>query len=283
MRPAHSRAGVTLIEMIVALLLLLVVFSIGSLTAQRSISTVAEVGAKESRAGSVSDALRTLARHAVNADPRDGDIRSAADSVLELMHSIGVSTVCRVRVDTLLLTQTADSLPWSTVLPRSVTEDDELGVWNDVSQLWVRRRIRSVTGSGGACGDSTARWSGSASQRIIMDDSIAGLTIGAPVRVLQRERWSLVLGGDGLWSLSLATWDAARGAFATPQPVVSSLAARGAPGGPGFSVRAIDHANLPLADGMLTRTRSLIVHLRTAAHARYGVQADSVRINVGPH
>ena len=283
MRIAHSRSGVTLIEMIVALLLLLVVFAIGSLTAQRSISTAVEMGARESRAASVSDALRTLARHGVNADPRENDIRSAADSVLEIMHTIGVSTVCRVRGDTLVLSQPADEMPWSAVLPRAVTEDDQLRIWNELPQLWVSRGIRDVAAASGSCGDSSTTWSGSASQRVVMDDSIPGVTAGSPVRVVQRERWSLVRGGDGLWSLSLATWDAVRGAYATPQPVVSSLADRSAPGGPGFSVRAIDHANLPLADAALTRTRSLIVHVRSAAHARFGSSTDSVRINVGPH
>lgn len=280
----RQRRGTTLIELTVALVLLLIVLSLGSLAARKSISTVARVSLIESRSTGIADALRTLARHTVNADPRANDIRVARESVLDLVHTIGLSTVCRVRADTLSITQADDSLPWRTTVPRGITPDDEVRVWNEAIQLWHTRGIRVTAGASGRCGDSSATWPGTASQRLILSDSLPGIRPGAIVRVLQRERWSLVRGADGLWSLSLATWDAAGARFDVPQPLVSALASPGSPLGPGLSVVAIDSAGHTLiADSTLLRTRSIFVVLRSARHALDGTRTDSVRINVGAH
>ena len=283
MPPSSLRPGLTLIEMTVSLLLVLVLVSVGSLVARKSIQTVATVSTTESRSGTLSDGLRTLARHVSNADPIANDLRFARDSVLDLVHTIGVATICTVTRDTIVLSAANDTLPWGSMLPRGVTTDDALRIWSDTEQRWVQRGIRAVTGAAGPCGDSATVWPGRASQRMIIDSAVAGIRPGAFVRVLQRERWSLVRGGDGQWSLSLATWDALGRTFSTPQPLVSPLAAPTAPGGPGVTVRAIDAAGRQLDDSALARTRAVLVWLRSAPQTRLDIITDSVRINVGPH
>ncbi len=283
MRAPPLRSGLTLIEITVSLLLLLVLLSVGSLVARRSIQTVATVSTVELRSATLSDGLRTLARHVSNSDPVANDLRFARDSVLDLVHAIGVTTICTLSRDTITLSAANDTLPWSSALPRGVTTDDALRVWSDTEQRWIQRAVRVVAGASGSCGDSASVWPGRASQRVIIDSSVAGIRPGALVRVLQRERWSLVRGGDGQWSLSLATWDALGRTFSTPQPLVTPLASPTAPGGPGLTVRAIDAAGQPLADNALARTRAILVWLRSAHQARLGIIADSVRINVGPH
>lgn len=279
-----QRSGTTLVELTVALVLLLIVLSLGALAARRSISTVARVSLIESRATGIADALRTLSRHAVNADPRANDIRIARDSVLDLVHTIGLTTACKVRGDTLVITQADDSLPWRTTAPRGITADDAVRVWNEASQVWITRSIRVVASASGTCGDSAATWPGTASQRLILNDSLLEIRPGAIVRVLQRERWSLLRGADGLWSLSLATWDAASNRFDLPQPLLSALASPGSPFGRGFSVMATDSADHTLVDdSTLLRVRSIVAVLRSTRHALYGMRIDSVRINVGAH
>ncbi len=283
MRTSTARDGLTLIEMIVSLLLVLVLLSVGSLIARRSIRTVATVSTTELRSGALSDGLRTLVRHASNVDPLANDLRVARDSVLDLVHMIGMATLCTVDRDTVVLSAANDTLPWGTVLPRGVTTDDALRIWSDVDQRWIDRGVRAVGAAAGGCGDSTTVWPGRAGQRLIIDVSLTGIRPGALVRVLQRERWSMVRGGDGQWSLSLATWDAGSRSFSTPQPLVTPLAAPTAPSGPGLTIRAVDAAGRRLADSALAQTRAIEVRLIGANHPRTGSLTDSVRINVGAH
>ena len=267
----------------VSLMLMLVVVAIGAIAARRTLSIQARVALRDSRASGISDALRTLARHAVDADPRLNDIRAARDSAIDIMHPIGVMTVCRARVDTVFSTTVDDSLPWSTVLPRAITTDDQLRFWNDSRQEWIQRGVRNVASATGACGDSTSLFPGRAWQRIVLTDTTVNVRAGTLVRVLQRERWSLVRGGDGAWALSMATWDATRSAFNTPQPLITPLAPPAAAGGAGFVIRAIDARGALVADSALATTRSLIAVLRAPRHALYGTLSDSLRINVGAH
>lgn len=283
MHAAPLRPGLTLIEITVSLVLMLVLLSVGSLVARKSIQTALTVSTTELRSGSLSDALRTLTRHVRNADPAAHDLRVARDSLLDLVHTIGAATLCRVSRDTIVLAAPNDTLPWSSTLPRWVTTDDAVRVWHDGDARWVERGVRSVTAANGACGDSASVWPGRAGQRLIIDDSISGARPGALVRVLQRERWSLVRGGDGQWSLALATWDALSRTFSTPQPVVTPLAAPTAPEGPGLLIRAVDAAGRQVADSGLAHTRAVVVSLRSAKQARLDTIADSARINVGPH
>ena len=277
----RARCGLTLVEIIVALVLLAVVLSIGSIAAQRVLVVQSALALTASRSSAIRDALQALHRHLANVEPAAGDLRVARDTLLELVHTIGVVTACRVSRDTLVIASAADSQPWAASLPRAVTADDGVRVWHDAAATWSTHQVVSVASASGVCGDSAWAWPDRASQRLVLADSLAGVVPGAPVRVLQRERWSLLRSGDGSWALSLATWDAVRGAFAVPQPLVSPLSPPGARAGAGFSVRALDAVGRLLTDSALVRASSVMVVMRSARHARQGDFSDSVRIHVG--
>lgn len=285
--PAHTthdaptqRHGITLIELVVALSLLLLLLGIGSITARRALTTQSLGSTADARAVAISDALQTLARHASDADPVNGDLFVVRDTALQLRHGIGLTSVCKASADTLVTSGGNDETPWRTMLLRQITDDDQVRLWHEPTRSWILRSIRTTAPATGTCGDSTAPWPERASQRLLLDDSIPGIHAGAPVRVLQRERWSLVRGGDGNWSLTLATWNAARAAFNTPQPLLSPLAAPFAPDGPGLSVHAISAEGDTLAASALTRTRTIIAVIRSSTHPRLGNFTDSIRINV---
>lgn len=276
-----SRAGVTLVELMVAMMLMMVLAAIGGVAARRTLSTQAQLFRTDTRATTLSDALRTLTRHASKADPSLGDLRRARDTVLEFVHAIGITSICRIKGDTLTIGSSHDSLPWSSVSPRAVTTDDAVRVWLEDPPHWETRAIAAIGTASGACGDSAVVWPDRAAQRVTLASTIAGARVGAPIRILQREKWSLVRGGDGTWALSLATWDASANVFTIPQPLASPLASPSAPDGPGLAARAIDPTGAILTDSALRVARSLIVTLRTPRHPRDGVLNDSVRINVG--
>jgi prepilin-type N-terminal cleavage/methylation domain-containing protein len=274
------RAGVTLIELLVTLFLTAILISIAGASLQRVLAVQSETTRADGRRTALTDALHTLVRHAASADPARGDLRSVRDTALEFTHAIGSATVCRAAGDTLVITGSADSLPWSATLPRAVTDDDALRVWHDADARWITRRTRTAGTATGACGDSGSTWPDRATQRLLLDAPTAGMRPGAIVRVLQHERWSLVRSADGTWSLALATWDEARNTFGVPQPLLAPLAP---PAGDGLRARALDALGTPLADSALPRTRTLLVAIRYAPTARRGAITDSVRIDVGTH
>lgn len=281
MRDPHRR-GVTLIELLVCLVLVTLLTGIGSLSTQRVLAVQSRSASADARHTALSDALLTLSRHVASADPLRGDVRMARDTALEIVHDIGMTTVCRTAGDTLVVTHGADTVPWAATLPRRITTDDHLRVWHDADARWIARRIRTVNAASGPCGDSSLAWPDRGTQRLVLDSTTIGMRPGVVVRVLQHERWSLVRGADGNWSLSMATFDATRAAMTTPQPLLSPLSSPTAPSGPGLLVRALDGLGATLADTALRRTRALMLTLRLAPTSRHGAFADSVRINVGP-
>jgi hypothetical protein len=262
---------------------LLMLLAIGARVAVRVLESESRQGVIGARRHALADALHTLSRHAEHIDPTHGDLVVARDTALELLHPVGISVVCQVRGDTLTLAAERDSVVWSAMLPRSVAAGDRVRVWSEAAAAWQQRDVIAISGASGACGDTLTPWPDRAAQRVRLSDTIAGLRPGAMVRVLQSQRWSLVRSGTGDWSLSLASWEFARGALGTPQPVFAPLAAPTAPGGAGLHVRAVDASGAVLDAASLARARSLLVVLRTARHPRFGALTDSVRINVGQH
>ena len=276
-----TRRGVTLVELLVAMMLLLVLLSISGASMQRLLAVQAHTGTVDARAGAISDALQTLRRHAASIDLAAGDLRVARDTALELVRTVGVTTVCRASGDTLTVTSSADTMPWSSTMPRAITSDDAVRVWHDRDARWIAREILGVLPASGACGDSTIAWRDRATQQLILDSGTTGMLPGLAVRVVQRERWSLVRGGDGKWSLSLATWNAVRNTFNTPQPLLSPLAAPSAASGPGLSVRALDTQGRQLPDSARNSAVAVLLMLRGLPSPRDGAPIDSVRIHVG--
>lgn len=279
-----SRRGTSLPELLVALTISLIVLSIGSRAATSAIALQSTISASDISSTTRNSAVATLSRHVTNSIPRDGDLYSAQDTVLEFAHTIGVVTVCAIRGDTILTTRGADSLPWHTSLPRTISTNDRLRIWSDSTSTWRTLGVRTIGTATGPCGTPDRPWAGSAWQRIALDSIPTGVSVGALIRVLQRERWSLLRSGDGTWSLALATWEAARGRFGVPQPVMALLNAPSAPGGPGLDVRAADATGTTLTSANLERTASVTVILRSATPPRGGtVASDSVQINVRAH
>jgi prepilin-type N-terminal cleavage/methylation domain-containing protein len=283
MWPAPVRRGVTLIELLVALLLSAVVVAVGSMSVTMSLRELTRADTTGTRAAALTDALHTLERHLTTAEASANDLRVVRDTAVDLLHTIGVASVCRVHADTLVLSTTTDSLPWRTVMPRAPTTDDAVRIGPTEVGVWLTRGVRDVGSASGLCGDTAVVWPGRAWQRLVLTDSLPEIRVGAIVRIMQREKWSLVRGGDGQWSLSLATWDAASSRFGVPQPLLTPLASPTAPGGAGFSAAALDVRGVALPDSALARTRVVHITLRSARHARLGQVADSVRIHVGAY
>ena len=281
MTARHLRRGTSVIELLVVLVLLVPVLAIGALAIRRILTTEAELGTMSARASAIADALQTIARHVRVINPQAGDLHAATGSTLDITTTIGVTAVCRVRGDTLYVTSGSESSAWAGTLPRSVTATDAVRLWDEGGTSWIARGVKAVAASALPCGEPHAPWPGIAAQRLLLSDSTPGLRPGALVRVVERERWTLALSGDGRWSLMLADWNPITSAFAVAQPFLAPLAPLTSPTGAGVLVRARDASGAVLAAGSLSSARLIDVILRSAPHARYGSITDSVRVDVG--
>ena len=278
---SSSRAGTTLAELVVALTLLAVLTAIAALTSREALRREAATGADASRSEAIADGLRTITRHARDITPALGDLLAAADTALELRHPLGIGTICRMQRDTLVLAQAHDSTVWPASMPRAVSTGDEVRVWHEPAAAWVTRTVTATSAASTPCGDAIAPWPDRASTRVTLDDTMPFARPGTPVRILQRQRWSLLRSGSGDWSLAMATWDAPRNRFSTPQPLLAPLASPTAPGGPGFEVHALDALGATLPPGTLDSTRAITIVLRSEPRsARHRPILDSVQINV---
>jgi hypothetical protein len=278
-----TRCGTTLVELLVALTTTLVVLSIGAMAATRSVAIQSTSSANGLSASTRNSAVTTLSRHLANVVPQDGELFTVRDTVLEFMHTIGVASVCAIRGDTIITSRGLDSLPWHTTLPRAITSDDRLRVWSDSAAAWRTASVRATGSASGACGTPDRPWPGSAWQRVTLDSGAYRVAVGALIRVQQRERWSLLRSGDGSWALALATWDASRGRYGVPQPVMAPLNAPSAPDGAGLEVRALDSTGTTLATADLARANAITIILRSAARPLGNAGNDSVQVNVPAH
>jgi prepilin-type N-terminal cleavage/methylation domain-containing protein len=280
-RLLRRHPGFTVIELLVSLVLLSMLVMLSAQTARVALTTQARTDHLASRASALADARRTLRAHLAGIAPTRNDLHEVRDTVLDLTHTLGSTVVCRVMGDTVVIAARVSGAPWHAAAARLVDRGDMVRVWNERVAAWSDHVVLDARSASGPCGDATRPWPEAASQRLVIADTLPSrVRPGAPIRVMQRQKWSLVRGSDGLWSLSLATWDAALARFATPQPLVSGLAAPSAPEGAGFAVRAEDSVGSTLSTALLTRTRHVSVRLRAARHPRYGSLTDSVLVNV---
>lgn len=281
--PVTPRRGTTLVELVVALSLLTVILAIGALVAQRTLSEEARVTRSTAQRAALADALHTLTRHLSETDPAAGDLQAVRDTMLDALVPIGLTTTCRHRADTLTVATAAEPAPWAATLPRDITAGDVIRVWSERSAGWVQSTVAATATAAGPCGDSLAPWPDRASVRLLLRDTLPPISAGSPIRLLQRQKWSLIRSVGGEWALAMATWDPLRSAFTTPQPVVAPLASPTARSGPGFTVTALDSTHAPVGTGPLSRTRALHLSLRTPPNARSTSTTDSAHINVGYH
>jgi type II secretory pathway pseudopilin PulG len=226
-----SRRGAGLAEMIVALTLAAVV-SIAGATA------LAGAERYTRRARGASDARRTL-REAqavlaseLRAAPFDS-VRVRGDTAMDFLGYIGVSVICVLSGDVLVLPPdvAAGGYPYSSW--RAAPEGgDILAAFDTAADVWRTAVVdtASTRTDGEGCEPSSGLLSAADSAarrpvtRVVLRSSLApGVTIGSPVRVARSARYALTKAADGSWSLSYRRCTGSSCGVA--QPVVGPLAA----------------------------------------------------------
>lgn len=230
----RARAGVALVELLVALLLTAVVG--GTLVrlmdrVQRHARGLALETDQRAQlgvaAGAIAGALQGVAAH-------DGDLLSGSDSSVAYLAIVGVGVACAVGPATIDLAPiglaSGAMLTWWNTAPQggdTVVVLDEGLVPADLDDRWRHVALVAVAPRTGACHgspwlDSIAD-AGRVGWRLSLGDTLpATVTRGAPVRVLRPERLALYR-SSGEWMLGWTEWNPATAAWHAIQPVAGPL------------------------------------------------------------
>ena len=221
------RRGVTLIELIVAMVVggvaLALIASI-SVRQQRLYADLADRAALASQLRQASTVLPIELRGASSAG---GDIREARDTAIELRASIASAVVCDTATGSIVLAPaTAGSTAFAGYLAAIAIGDT---AWvltpGDSIDAWLPYSVSSsTTTTPGSCASLGPRLTvaARASARVLIRLTAApplATLIGTVVRVTRPVRYSFYRGGDGPWYLGQRDWNVTSLRFNTIQPV----------------------------------------------------------------
>ncbi|MCU0625023.1 MAG: hypothetical protein MUF21_00825 [Gemmatimonadaceae bacterium] len=264
--------GATLVATLVALVIGSIAITLVARAAVAALATEARLARLARLRDDPGDALETIAHRLRDSSPRDGDLLQADGAVLALRARIGTGLVCAQARDTLLLAAGDDAAPWRDAWERAPRAGDVLRTSHDSGR--AQSALRRVDAIDQPCAPGARAWSLRARWRVVTADTLPALAIGHAVRVAARERWTLHRGADNAWALGQATWDAALGTWATPQPLVAPMRS---PAAGGFRVTAHDSTGAPLPLARLADATLVTL----VAHADDAAAPDTMRIHVG--
>lgn len=256
-RRAGAPSGFTLVELLVAVTLLALVLGavVGLAVAQQR--TYAALAARWAARAQLRDASLVLAHDlrplvaAADGDP--GDLRQAADTLLDLLATTGGSVACAVPGPATIELPPAEAadgaLTWWVAAPRAGDLALVLDAGADPAgsdDRWLEYPVAAIGTSVAACAGSPLAGAGPGGHRL----TVAGgaplpptVGRGAPIVFARRRRWSPYRGSDGLWYLGIREWDG--GAWSETQPVAGPFRRAGA----GVSFAAVDGTGAAVTAG----------------------------------
>ena len=293
----RGRSGMSLLEVLVALPLIAI---LGAL----AVSLVLQVQRRAFESDGVLGATREL-RHAATVLSnelrvvRPSEIVAWRDTAIEFESVVGIATVCAIdparshllvvaaskRTPTLDSTLDPIGAQWSQV-PQ---DGDRVQFWRAGETMLDRLALTEATlrsvSVGTECGNSPLRASATGTTTRLQIDQVltAAPTVGTPVRVTRRTRYSLYRATDGDWYIGRRTLG--RGGWDVVQPVDGPMQSARAGG---LILQAYDTTGAPLADGDSPVVARSIARLRIQLRAprRAGrasprtVRVDSLGIDV---
>ena len=250
----HARPGVTLIEVVVAMIVAGVILSVVSAISvrqQRLLAEVADGVAVSGRLREISSILPIdLRGTAVAAD----DIREATDTSIELRATIASAVVCDTSSNVLLLAPSIAGVTTYASVATPIDSGDTAWVFTtgDSIDEWRAAAVAAstVTGSSGQCSERGPHLGDSAralpriALRLDPAPTSAPTLLGLPVRVTRRLRVSLYRSSDGAWYVGEHDWNATTLRFNTIQPVSGPFLSAAA-GGMTLTYLDRDGARLP--------------------------------------
>jgi len=268
-----TRAGSSLVELLVALALagVLLAAATGSvLRQQRTARWVGVLGAAETQASHV---IRLLPDELALLDAAAGDLvpGQASDSTVELRAVVASGVACDSATSFMTLAPDTGAAPPLGGIARTIAAGDSL--WFLDSLGWRARGV--VAASRATIGCLRPPAPNMVTTRLALDGPV-DVGGGTPVRVTRHERWVFYRASDGRWYLGLRDWNAASVRFNAAQPVAGPFV-RTLRSGERSGFRFYDSLGAAMVpngvnEGSIARVRVTVLSDVTA----YGI-ADTVR------
>lgn len=220
-----SRAGVTLVELLVALTLGGLVLGMVGAMCVRQQGIYADLAVNAARSEQLRDAISILPIDLRSVSPLAGDIRVVLDTALEFRATIASAVVCDTAGGAIVLAPATNDASTFASTASPIAAGDSIWILSSPDSVasWTAARINAVgTTPAGQCTAGGPRLSGSA---LGMRRTSAALSIplaasiGAVVRVTRPFRYSLYRASDNLWYLGARDWNTAAQEFNGTQPV----------------------------------------------------------------
>jgi len=217
------RAGVTLVELLVALSLggLVLAVAAGSLLRQqRAARWIDGLTGAELQLRPV---LRLVTDELEPLDPGAGDLAAGqvSDSTLELRAVVAASLSCDSSAAVTLVPETQASPPLGGAA-RAPVVGDSVWLYRD-SLGWQGHAVVSVSRTTTSCGVPTTATGPAFALTLNVP---AGVPAATPVRVTRWERWVVYRAADGRWHLGVRDWSASTSRFLAAQPVAGPFVRR---------------------------------------------------------
>ncbi len=217
------RAGVTLVELVVALSLGGIVLAVAAgslLRQQRAVRWIDGLSGAELQARA---ALRLVADELEPLEAGAGDLAAgqASDSTLELRAVVAASLSCDSSA-AVTLVPGADTSAVPGGIARAPVVGDSVWLYRD-SLGWRGHPVTAVTRTTTACGIPA---SSAGLTFTLALDVPAGVPAATPVRVTRWERWVVYRATDGRWHLGVRDWSASTSRFLAAQPVAGPFVRR---------------------------------------------------------
>jgi prepilin-type N-terminal cleavage/methylation domain-containing protein len=292
----RARRGLTLVELVAALVVAGTVLAVIAGISVRQQRTVAALMNDAALAGQLRDAASMLPMDVRGADVRAGDLREASDTSVEVRETIASAVICDTLGSSVLLApQIAGATTFAgSIAPIQIGDTTWIFTPGDSSHAWRPYRVTSVGSSrAGDCLARAPRLVGpalaAARTRLSLDSAPEPFTIvGLPTRITRPIRYSVYRSSDGNWYLGARDWNSGSNRFNTIQPIAGPFQAPAA-GTPVFRWFDTTGAVLPTPVDAGDRVALLRVALRgqtkgsdriLGSAQNTGPRRDSVSISV---
>ena len=276
-----SRAGTSLVELIVALALTALVLGTATsslLHQQHGARWAGALGVAESQ---MRPLVQILPAELASRDAGAGDVTSgaASDSTMQIRAVIASSLACDSAAGVLTLLPDATSGVATGGVARTPLAGDSVWFFPSDSIGWQPRRVVGVSHGRTACA-LPAALAGPAYHLSL--DAPADVPGGTPARVTRQERYVIYRASDGWWYLGARAWSAVTSSFSAPQPMAGPFL-RSAPGGTITGFRFFDSLGVVLVpDGTneraIARVRVSSITLIPSLAGSDSVRRDSADV-----
>lgn len=266
------RRGLTLVELIVAIVLSVIVMGAATsslLRQQRTHLTIRSVSDADRQLAAsmlvIAAQLSTLDRAAQDVTPGE-----ARDTALQFRASLGASISCPSSRGSTILAADLDSVALGGFATPPAAGDS---LWWYGDSTWNGAEVTAVASVATSCAASGSAQSLKLTLRA--NDTIPG---NAPLRVTRPTRYALYKSGDGTWQLGVREWNPTTSNFAPPQPAVGPLLLASGTRQSGFRYFDENGSELPASSTPADVRR--VSRIRFVAHSRLSTQErgqDSVR------